>query len=264
MTDSERFEELYDKASFAAILEQHSLPHPETKTIRSLEELDALEIPFPAIVKPTQGEGGAGITTVASREALREDLASRGDLGLQPVVVQAFVPGHDIDLSLLAEKGRIVAWTIQRRREDGAMEFVDRPDVFGLCRELVDWTGYNGVVHIDLRIDERDESVVFIEANPRFWGSLCYSTWVGVDFLDLGLRLAEGESAPNAFVPVTGESPYLGVTRGSLPRLLLGGWPSPRGLGEGQLRAWRFHHRLGSGGLRTWMAKWGPGRSLLR
>lgn len=262
MLDSERFEELYDKTRFAAALEKYDLPHPQTKTFRSAEEAALADISFPAIAKPAQGEGGIGITVAANREELQADLASRPDLDSRPVVVQTFISGHDIDVSLLAEKGCIVAWTIQHRRQDGAIEFVDRPDVLELCRELVERTGYHGVGHFDLRIDERDEMIFFIEANPRFWGSLCYSTWIGVNFLTLGLCLSEKEAAPKAFAPVTGESPYLGVTRASLPRLLLGGWPRPSGLDAGQLHAWRFHHRFGSGGLSLWRAKWGPGHSL--
>ena len=54
----------------------------------------------------------------------------------------------------------------------------------------------------------------------------------------------------------------MGVTRASLPRLLLGGWPKLSGLDARQLHAWKFHHRFGSGGLSLWRAKWGPGRSL--
>lgn len=246
------FEQLHDKSRFDALLGELALPAPLTRTLHSPDEADGLLIPFPTIVKPTLGEGGEGITIADTPAALLETLRSRADLSTRPVVVQAYVPGRDIDMSLLADQGECVAWTVQQRADDGLMHFPDRNDVIELGRELTRRTGYHGVMHIDMRIDERDGSVVVIEANPRFWGSLSYSVWAGVNFLDLGLRLAAGNELDDSPVACAPTSPYLGVTRSSLPRILLGGRFPPRGLGAAERRAWELHHRNGVRSLRTW------------
>lgn len=254
MPTAESFEELYDKARFSQWLYRESLPQPRTVAVDGVEALAGINLPMPAIAKPTQGEGGEQIESADSIAELERIFEIQDSVNRTTRVVQELIPGRDIDLSILADHGQIVAWTIQQVNPDGEMEFLTHPDVLALGHEMVSRSNYHGVVHIDLRVDERDDSIVFIEANPRFWGSLCYSVWSGVNFLELGLRLARSESVESAFAPATGVCPYLGVTRRYLPQILLGGRPMRRGLSEAQQEAWRFHHRFGSGGIRTWMA----------
>lgn len=253
MCEPELFEQLYDKWRFATLLEELSLPGPRTALIRCAEDLERCDIKPPAIVKPTQGEAGFGIETVSTFVEMRSIVEAWADLQENPLVLQSYIPGSDIDLSLLADQGRCVAWTIQQRAENGVMRFCDRSDVLELGQELAQRTGYHGVMHLDMRIDRRNGRVVFIESNPRFWGSLCYSVWTGVNFLDLGLRLMEGEDVARQFSPVDAECPYLAITGTSLPRALVGGWLAPRRLTEAQRRSWRFHHRLGGGSIGDWL-----------
>jgi predicted ATP-grasp superfamily ATP-dependent carboligase len=253
MCEPELFEQLYDKWRFATLLEELSLPGPRTTLIRCVDDLERCKIEPPAIIKPTQGEAGFGIETVSTFDELRAAVERRPDLQENPLVLQSYIPGSDIDLSLLADQGRCVAWTVQQRAENGAMRLLDRSDVLELGAELVRRTGYHGVMHLDMRIDRRNDGVVILESNPRFWGSLCYSVWAGVNFLDLGLRLLEGEDVARQFSPVDGECPYLAITRKSLPRALVGGWPAPRRLTEAQRRSWRFHHRPGGGSIGDWL-----------
>ncbi|MFA9471673.1 MAG: ATP-grasp domain-containing protein, partial [Deltaproteobacteria bacterium] len=253
MCELELFEQLYDKWGFATLLEELSLPGPRTTLLRCAGDLERCEIQPPVIIKPTQGEGGLGIEMASTFDELQRVVEARANLEENPIVVQSYIPGSDIDLSLLADRGRCVAWTIQQLGEKGVMRFLDRSDVFELGQELVRQTGYHGVMHLDMRIDRRNGRVLFIESNPRFWGSLCYSVWTGVNFLDLGLRLTEGEDVARQFSPVDAECPYLAITRRSLPRALVGGWPASRRLSEAQRRSWRFHHRFGGGSISDWL-----------
>ena len=253
--ESDLFERMYDKWRFAKLLRELGLPSPPTTLLQNVEDAESGDIEFPVIVKPVQGEGGFGIETANDSDELRRIVEARTNLRDDPLVAQAYVPGSDIDLSLLADRGRCLAWSIQVDAGDGVMRFLDRPDVLQLGQELVRRTGYHGVMHLDMRIDRRDDSVVFIESNPRFWGSLCYSVWMGVNFLDLGARLAESEEPASNFSPVQGDCPYLGVTAKSLPRALLGARPRPKRLSEAQLRSWLFHHRFGGGSLSDWLTQ---------
>lgn len=253
MCESELFERLYDKWGFATLLEELSLPGPPTALIRCTEDLERTDIEPPALIKPTQGEAGIGIERGNTLDELRKIVEARGDLRANPLVLQSYIPGSDIDLSLLADDGHCVAWTTQQVEGNGVMGFFDRPDVLELGQELVQRIGYHGVMHLDMRIDRRNGRAVFLESNPRFWGSLCYSVWIGVNFLDLGLRLMEGEDVSRQFNPVEAECPYLAVTRRSLPRALVGGWPTPKLPSEAQRQSWRFHHRFGRELIGDWL-----------
>ena len=89
-------------------------------------------------------------------------------------------------------------------------------------------------------------------------GTLSYLVWPGVNFLDLDLeiRMMRGEDSTLVFREVECSCPYLGVTRDSIVRDLLGGWPVPKNLSAAQKRAWRFHPRRGSGASRASALAW--------
>lgn len=243
------FEQLYDKARFAALLEDLGLPGPKTRLIRNEDELQKLDLGAPIMLKPTQGEGGRGIVKLSDRQRLLEVAAERLEGDGNTLLLQQFVPGRDVDISLLAHDGRCVAWTQQERRAPGRMRFLADDRALKLAQHLVKATGYHGVMHLDMRLDAKSDELLFIEANPRFWGSLCYSVWNGVNFLDLGIRMMDGEDVTSIFDETTGDCPYLAPTRSSIGRDLLGGWPPPRRLTTAQAKAWWFHHRLGSGAI---------------
>ena len=256
MCSSELFERLYDKGTFSKLLVDLEIPSPKTAVVSSETEARELDLRPPYIIKPSQGESGDGIIELASRQELRADVARRASTGDVPLVVQEMIPGEDIDLSVLADRGRCIAWTIQQREEGGRMRFLRNDQVLALGKRLVEGTSYHGVAHFDMRIDHRNGEILFIEANPRFWGTLSYSVWSGVNFLDLGIRMMRGEDLTSVFREVECSCPYLGVTRGSIVRDLLGGRPVPRGLSDAQKRAWRFHHRRGSGASRASALAW--------
>jgi hypothetical protein len=115
---------------------------------------------------------------------------------LFPILAQDYLPGQDIDLSVLCDDGEIVAWTIQESvpGESRSLRFLRNQAVLDMGSQLVRAIGFHGIAHFDLRHDERDGSIRFIECNPRFWGSVQYSAWAGVNFPDLGVRMAVGET----------------------------------------------------------------------
>ena len=250
------FERLYDKGSFAELLVDLEIPRPKTAIVSSEAEVRAIELSPPYILKPCQGESGDGIITVASTQELHAEVTRRARIGDVPLVVQELIPGEDIDLSVLADHGRCIAWTIQQNEGTGQKRFVLNDQVLALGKRIIEGTGYHGVAHFDMRIDHRNGEILVIEANPRFWGTLSYSVWSGVNFLDLGIRMMRGEDLTSVFREVECVCPYLGVTRGSIVRDLLGGWPVPKNLSAPQKRAWRFHHRRGSGASRASALAW--------
>lgn len=193
-----------DKQRFAAYLDRIGVAQPDHVMASTAD--DAASIPFdgPYIVKPPRGEGGEDVVAVADRVAVARRLAqivpSRG-----PQLVQSFIPGIDIDLSLLADRGKIVAYTIQRKTaRRGELEFVDHPAVADACAKIAAGCQFHGVMHLDLRLDGRDGRVYAIESNPRFWNTMRYSFAMGVNFADLGLRIMQGQRVEPMTAPPVG------------------------------------------------------------
>src|SRR5262249_17950292 len=159
-------------------------------------EVERLELEFPIMLKPVKGEGGFGVRRVDTRAELSAVLDGHMAEFGRSLIAQEVVRGEGIDLSVLADHGQGVAWTIQQRLPFGsqALEFLLHPRVLEMGSAVLRSTGYHGVVHFDMRIDERTKEPVFLEANPRFWGSLRHSVWMGVNFPALGIAMARGEN----------------------------------------------------------------------
>lgn len=140
---------------------------------------------FPVLTKPLSLSGGYGIRKVDSIESLRPILKEQNQ-----TIIQEFIYGYDVDMSVLCDDGKILAYTIQKgymlnKQEYSspyAVEFIPNNEVFKLVKQLMKKLKWSGLAHIDLRYDEGDKTYKIIEINPRIWGSIELSKCVGVDF----------------------------------------------------------------------------------
>lgn len=195
-------ENLNNKWKFSQLLKKIGLPQPRTMLLEETFSLDDLEFPLPAVSKQLCGSNGEDIYYLNSKDSLLTLLKSHNK-NLLPMIIQEYIPGYDIDFSVLCLEGQIIAWTIQRWKEPGILQFVKEPDILILGQQLLQETKFSGVAHFDLRYDERDRSFKFIECNPRFWGSLRASSYCGVNFPCIGLQYIlqlKNEILPNQYL----------------------------------------------------------------
>ncbi len=207
---------LDDKWLFQETLARHGLPRPQARLVAGPEEARALPLPF--VLKPRRGAGGHGVRLLRA-EADRDAALAALTPADWPQVAQDFVPGPDVDVSFLADRGRLVAYAVQMR-ERGAIEYFDDAGIADFARRLAAATGYTGLAHVDMRYTGPDRREALpIECNPRFWGSFLHMTGLGTDFLRLGLELAQGR------VPASPPAPVGTVhgARAALKRALTGG-----------------------------------------
>ena len=240
VTELELLRTLHDKERFWQLLTRLELPTPRTQVLEPGESLDAISFGYPLMVKPTNSEGGDRVHRCDSRVEL-ETLLAAPEARQQPWLLQEFVPGRDIDLSLLADRGRVIAWTIQDDSDGGQKMFKPEPRLLAIGERLVAATGFHGVAHFDMRIDARDGRVLVIECNPRFWGSLILSTWSGVNFVALGCALALGQPIAPAS-QLDGPSQHQGPAPRRLLKALLDGRTAPAGLTGSMLAGWKQVH----------------------
>lgn len=232
------FDQMHNKWHFGQLLAQHQLPTPATRLLETPSEVEDLDLKFPVMIKPPQGENGQGIQRLDTLEALQQIVSNLAESASLPLLVQEWIPGQDIDLSLLANQGEMVAWMVQQRQGD-QMHFLNDARVVELGRTLCRLTQYHGVAHIDMRIDDRTQEVKIIEFNPRFWGSLMFSTWMGVNFLELGLSLIQQKSIGN-FKPKYGLCKYLGSSPVMLYRWIQNGFKPPVGCNAEFTLPWKL------------------------
>jgi len=190
---SSQLEMLHNKWKFACFLKNNSILSPRTALLSGPEDIRCLNFTYPVIVKPLDLCNGQGVRRFDSYRELARYISHKGRYNKPPLIVQEYIPGEDIDLNILAENGRILVYSVQKWLSAEKMRFVTHKEAVDTGRRIVARCGYTGVVHFDMRIDSRNNSVKVIECNPRFWGSLKASHWNGVDFLGSGIKLARGE-----------------------------------------------------------------------
>lgn len=204
VSSAETLDRLDDKWSFYELLVRERLPTPESILVTPPADAAALDVPpdwYPALLKPVFAEAGHGIRPVVDAAALREELGRLPNGS--PIILQRCVGGYDADISLIAVDGEIRAHVVQSRRDPGSLEFIDNPHALEVASRIVRATHYSGVANIDLRIDPDTREIVVLECNPRFWFTLQASAWRGINFAELGMRIARGEPV-QATPPVGG------------------------------------------------------------
>lgn len=203
-----------DKWSFYEFLLEHDLPSPRTRRLADASAAAALTVPV--VIKPPADSGGRGVAVVRTVAELKTRLSGAA----YPLLAQDYLEGEDVDLSFLADGGRLLAWAVQLRAADGTIRYIDDPRVVDIGRRLAEASSYTGLAHIDMRYDGPSRGrVLVIECNPRFWGTFAFTLGLGADFLGLGMDLALGKNpAPMTDSPV-GSSPSL---KSALRKILTG------------------------------------------
>jgi predicted ATP-grasp superfamily ATP-dependent carboligase len=199
---------LHNKGSFMQWLKEHDLPQPETQLISSDTVLDTLDIRYPLIAKPLEDCAGHGVQRIDSLSDLHKYNAEHWRHNTDPFLIQTFISGNDLVFGVFAEHGHIRAWTMQtfRPRKGNQLEhleYIEYPELLHHAEQIVHILQYHGVAEFDVRLDE-DGQPWFIECNPRLWASITISMHMGVNYADLGIRLAMGQPLPG-FQPVTGQ-----------------------------------------------------------
>lgn len=196
-------EEAADKRRFYERVKALGLPTPAGRSLvcgRDGAESAAAGLRFPVVVKPADGCFGHGVRRCEDARALAAGIAAQAPGA--GVIVQELVSGTDVDLSLLALDGRIVAWTTQRALAPAGRFGAPSPLVLvepmEALREVVAplvaaWR-WSGVAHVDAVQPRGGGPPQLLECNPRFWGSVLASTVAGVNFPALMVRAALGEA----------------------------------------------------------------------
>jgi hypothetical protein len=208
-----QIERCNDKWQLAELCATLGIDHPETRLLESPDDAAAVASWGRVIVKPRSECFGFGVYELASGADVRDHLV-RGDRpgNALPLLVQEFVPGQDIDVTVLAHRGRTVTGIAQERLADGgSLRFSTAPELLAPAEQLAAAVGFDGVMDFDLRRDPATGRVAVIECNPRLPGSIPNKTWAGVNLPVLGVELALGllPHRPDIRLPAVYRPPWL-------------------------------------------------------
>jgi predicted ATP-grasp superfamily ATP-dependent carboligase len=213
-------EHAWDKREVYRLAEELSIPVPRTWFPRSAEDLAAIEVDGPVILKPAIKEHFFYATHA---KAWRADTAAelltafRRATEIMPaseVIVQEMIPGggeQQYAYSALFREGRPVAsMTARRCRQHPsdfgvASTFVETISLAELakpsCRFLAA-IDYYGLVELEYKRDPRDGDYKLLDVNARTWGYHSLGGAAGVDFPyllfrdQIGMPVEEAHARP--------------------------------------------------------------------
>lgn len=174
---------LNNKWDFYHFLKKNNIPTPKTMLLGMLDiEKISNDLHFPVITKPLDSENSNHVVRSDNsndlyKETLKEDI---------PLLVQEYIPGYDINLCIFSVEGEVQAWTINRRTDLGIV-FDQNQEILRIGEKIVKNLNYTGLIHFDLRFNEKNGTVLVLECNPRVWGSMLHSAYVGVNFMELAI-----------------------------------------------------------------------------
>jgi D-aspartate ligase len=190
----------HDKWKLRERLSAAALSVPAALLCQAPSDLANLNtLSYPLIAKPTTAGGAQGIIKLEGPGDVGalQDMLSRG----VPYIVEEYIAGQDIDVSVLCDHGEVLAYTIQEPYyppcqntylSSMSVRFVENTAALQLAKDVARALNWHGITHMDFRQSNAHE-IYFIEMNPRFWTSLIGSVHINVNFPAYLAQLALGQ-----------------------------------------------------------------------
>ncbi|BAX80599.1 ATP-grasp domain-containing protein [Labilibaculum antarcticum] len=189
------FETISDKWLLAQWLEKHSFASPKSYPV-AIANIKKLNLPF--LLKPRWDFKDNRIKLLHDINEAMEYIENT-DFVSENFIFQEHIQGDDIDISLLAKDGEIIAYTIQQGLVREAfsfatgIEFVADAQLLAQTKAIIHDLNWSGIAHLDFIHQKESNSYYLIDFNPRMWSTLIGSLYAGVNFPLLMLKTAKNE-----------------------------------------------------------------------
>jgi len=189
-----------DKRLTYRMAEEVGVPYPKTSYVTANDELAALDVPFPVIIKPAISVHFQYATRLKAlpasnpQELLTQYESAIASIAPDEVMVQEIIPGDgrvQYSIATFCQEGDIKQWMTARRTRQYPIDYglgssfveaVDIPELFPLAEKLLRHMRVSGMVEVEFKYDERNQQYKLLDINVRPWGwhTLCIAC--GLDF----------------------------------------------------------------------------------
>lgn len=190
-----------DKFRVFKLAKEIGVPIPPTVFIEQYSDWvvnECEKLKFPVVLKPGRSiiveEDRlieTGISYAHSLEDIRAVCEQKQYFQKYPFLVQERVVGPGIGYFVLLVDGEIIAefshFRIREKPPSGGVSAYSesiavRDDIREYSVKLLRALKWNGIAMVEFKLDERADTPMLMEINPRFWGSLQLAIDSGVDF----------------------------------------------------------------------------------
>ncbi|MCD6486954.1 MAG: ATP-grasp domain-containing protein [Syntrophobacterales bacterium] len=205
---------LYDKRLTYSLAKEAGIPIPETYRPVDLNELLALNIGFPVVLKPAVTHRLLStVRSKAYRADNRQELQNLYErmcqlIGPSDVIVQEFIPGEAKALFSFAgyfKNGDPVVGLSAKRLRQYPMDFsklstfvevINNPELEKLATKLLQSIGYTGLAEVEFMWNEKRARFELLEVNARFWAWQELTIVAGIDLPYIAFADATGREIP--------------------------------------------------------------------
>ena len=220
--DYEQVYQVEDKSRFMAFCEENDVPHPITARLSedALKKV-ANEVGLPALIKPDYSVGARGITRVNSIKELQEEYPFVSKK-YGSCTLQEFIENKEYYYNVMLYRdaqGRFLAYTILKivrmypigAGSSACCITVENDDILQICKNCLDKLNWVGMADFDVLQRLDNGAYKIIEINPRVPASLRAAVVSGVNFPEIIVNDALGETIPEVHYTTGKVLRYLGI-----------------------------------------------------
>ncbi len=210
----ETFRAASDKRALAAVAARVGIAVPRQWDVvhpADLAAIDLEDLPYPVVLKPARSVGEHNgvrskqtVSYASDRDELRRRVTYLSGAAF-PILVQQRIVGPGCGVFLLRWRGATTAVFAHRRIREkppagGVSVYAEAvaadPALVSQSERLLAELDWQGIAMVEYKRDESSGVPYLMEINGRFWGSLQLAIDAGVDFPQLLVRCALGETVP--------------------------------------------------------------------
>ena len=200
-----------NKHNMRLCFEKNGDPSPKSLKVKTVVDLENVELNYPVIVKPVDRSGSRGITKVEAYEELEDAIEKARDQGFEKcALIEEFATGEEYSVEYISWKGKHTFLALTQKYTTGAPDFIETGhlepapvDEITLERiqrvvsHALNSLGIEyGASHSELKISKNGD-IKLIEIGGRMGGDNIGSALVklstGYDFLDAVIDVALGK-----------------------------------------------------------------------
>lgn len=208
-TDPSQIDIAEDREKFDLVLEKLNIKRPKGKSINSLEEgiIEAENIGFPVLVRPSYVLGGQGMEITYSKEQLKTYLTHAFEIDKKnSVLIDKYLIGREIEIDAICDGENILIPGIMEHLERAGIHSGDSISIYPsqnltletkekiveitykIAREL------KTIGMINIQFIEYEKDIYIIEVNPRSSRTVPYiSKITKIPMIEIATRIMLGE-----------------------------------------------------------------------
>lgn len=204
ITSSENIILASSKIDTYAFAEKIGVPYPEITKVKSLEEIEDMDVEFPCVIKAPYEIGKNVVDYAYNKEQFIKryrSIVEKYDMAATLPIVQRYIDGGGFGFFAYYEKGQCKNFFIHKRIREypasggfstAAEAFYDKKiEAYG--KKILDALSWDGVAMVEFKQDKKTGEYYLMEINAKFWGSLELALVNGINFPQMLIDRALGK-----------------------------------------------------------------------